>query len=212
MIFIKKSNEENSLFEAIQIIGKNADFVQELKDYLEVKIDQIAFEEIPFVSENLVFPLGIHARYTREQILIALGLTTYEKQSSNREGTALNKTTNTEGLFVNLKKTEEDFSPTTMYDDYAINETLFHWQSQNQTTNNSSKGLSYINQLSTQKNILLFVRESKNDVNGFTQGYVFLGPANFVEYEGSKPMSIKWKLEEPIPNYLWKESAKMVVG
>ncbi|MBY5959727.1 DUF3427 domain-containing protein [Membranicola marinus] len=138
--------------------------------------------------------------------------TTYEKQSSNREGVALNRDLNTEALFVNLLKSEEDFSPTTMYDDYAINETLFHWQSQNSTSPDSEKGKSYIYQEDFNKNILLFVREAKRDSDGFTHGYVFLGPVDFVDYKDSKPMSIKWSLEEPIPNYLWKESAKLAAG
>jgi hypothetical protein len=34
----------------------------------------------------------------------------------------------------------------------------------------------------------------------------------FKETEGAKPMNIKWELSEPMPNYLWKESAKMSVG
>ncbi|WP_206365143.1 DUF3427 domain-containing protein [Sphingobacterium corticibacterium] len=61
---------------------------------------------------------------TREQILVAMRLSTLGKKSSNREGLALNKELNTEALFINLKKSEEDFSPTTLYDDYAINELL----------------------------------------------------------------------------------------
>ncbi len=210
--FYQKANAGDSLAAAIKEIGANPDFVQELDEFLAVKLDKIGFEEIPCVDPLHHFPLGIHGRFTREQILVALGLSTYEKQSSNREGAALNKNTNTEGLFINLKKTEEDFSPSTMYDDYAINETLFHWQSQNQTADSSEKGKSYIHQRSLNKNILLFVRESKNDAYGFTNGYVFLGPAHFLSYEGSKPMSVKWELKEPIPNYLWKESAKLLVG
>ena len=47
---------------------------------------------------------------------------------------------------------------------------------------------------------------------GNTIGYVFIGEGNFRETEGSKPMSIKWELNEPMPNYLWKDSAKMSVG
>ena len=43
-------------------------------------------------------------------------------------------------------------------------------------------------------------------------GYVFIGEADFINHEGSKPMSIKWELHEPMPNYLWKESAKMSIG
>lgn len=200
-----------SLQEGLKQMGENRDFVSEMKEYLEVKIDKIGFEEIPFV-EMPNFPLQIHARYTRDQVLVALGLSTIEKKSSNREGVAENKDLNVEALFVNLKKSEEDFSPTTMYDDYAINETLFHWQSQNQTSPESSKGLSYIHQQRNKKTILLFVRESKEDSDKFTQGYVFIGPAKYVEHEGSKPMSIKWKLKESIPHYLWKESAKLSVG
>lgn len=41
---------------------------------------------------------------------------------------------------------------------------------------------------------------------------VAAGPAHYVSHTGSKPMSIQWKLEEPIPEYLWTASAKMVVG
>ena len=43
-------------------------------------------------------------------------------------------------------------------------------------------------------------------------GYVFVGKGKLKDYYGSKPMNINWKLSEPIPNYLWKESAKLAVG
>ena len=99
-----------------------------------------------------------------------------------------------------------------MYDDYAISETLFHWQSHNAYGPETTKGLSYINHLENNKKILLFVREKANNQFGNTMGYVFIGEANFIENEGSKPMSIKWELNEPMPMYLWKDSAKMSVG
>jgi hypothetical protein len=41
---------------------------------------------------------------------------------------------------------------------------------------------------------------------------VFLGLADFVGYEGAKPMNIEWRLQEPIPAYLYHESAKLAVG
>jgi hypothetical protein len=43
-------------------------------------------------------------------------------------------------------------------------------------------------------------------------GYVFYWRRCFKETEGAKPMNIKWELSETMPNYLWKESAKMSVG
>ncbi len=201
----------NSLQESIMQIGGNKILVNEIIEVLEILIDRIDFKEVEI---NLPFnqPLKVHARYTRDQILAAFQLSTFAKKSSNREGAAENKKLNTEILFINLIKSEEDFSPTTMYDDYAISETLFHWQSHNAYGPDTAKGLSYVNHLKNNKNILLFIREKASDENGNTFGYVFIGEAYFIESEGSKPMNIKWELNEPIPNYLWKESAKMSVG
>jgi len=201
----------DSLEKSIIQIGKNKILVKEIIEVLELLIDKIGFKEID-IQLPYIQPLKLHARHTRDQILVAFGLSTFDKKSSNREGAAENKRLNTEILFINLIKSEENFSPTTMYDDYAISETIFHWQSHNAYGPETTKGLSYIKHQENKKTILLFVREKGKDENGNTLGYVFIGEANFRETEGSKPMSIKWELNEPIPNYLWKESAKMSVG
>lgn len=157
-------------------------------------------------------PLQLHSRYTRDQILAAFKFSSFEKKSSNREGTAEQKKLKTEILFINLIKSEENFSPTTMYDDYAVNEILFHWQTQNAARPDTGKGLSYIKHKENNKRILLFVREKAEDEYKNTLGYVFIGEGKLQDYYGSKPMSINWKLEEPMPHYLWKDAAKLSVG
>lgn len=210
--FYQKPVENETLAESLKKIGENKDMVQEMQELIEVKISQIDFEELPFTNLPYGTPLRIHARYTRDQIFAALQMSTLQRKNPGREGVAENKALHTEALFVNLKKSEEDFSPTTMYDDYAINEVLFHWQSQNQTAPESPKGQSYIRQKEQNKIVLLFIRESRKDAHGYTQGYVCIGPVNFVESTGTKPMSITWQLQEPMSNYLWKESAKLVAG
>lgn len=197
-----------SLEESIKQIGANSLLVKEMIEVLEILIDKIDFKEIE-CHLPYTHPLKLHARYTRDQILVAFRLSTFDKKSSNREGVAENKSLNTELLFIDLIKSEEDFSSTTLYNDFAISETLFHWQSQNQTRDDSGKGLTYIKHKEMGKRILLFVREKSNNLYGNTMGYVFIGEGDFRENEGSKPMSIKWELKEPMPNYLWKESAKM---
>ena len=207
----QKAGGFDSLEKSIIQIGKNKTLVNEIIEVLELLIDKIGFKEID-IELPYNQPLKLHARYTREQILVAFRKSTFEKKLTNMEGAAENKELNTELLFINLVKSEENFSPTTMYDDYAISETLFHWQSHNAYGPKTPKGLSYINHLKINKKILLFVREKANDENGNTLGYVFIGEANFRETEGSKPMSIKWELNEPMPNYLWKESAKLSIG
>ncbi|HMS67498.1 MAG TPA: hypothetical protein PKD18_05155 [Saprospiraceae bacterium] len=43
-------------------------------------------------------------------------------------------------------------------------------------------------------------------------GYVFVGEGILLTHYGSKPMSIQWEVKEPLPNYLWKDAAKLRVG
>ncbi len=205
------TREFETLENSIKAIGENTVLVDEIIEVLEILIDEISFKEID-IDLPYTQPLKVHSRYTRDQILVAFGLSTFSKKSSNREGVAENKTLNTEILFVDLIKSEEDFSPTTMYNDYAVSETLFHWQSQNQTRSDYGKGLSYINHLEENKKILLFAREKAKDEFGNTMGYVFIGEGTMQDHYGSKPMSINWSLSEPIPQYLWNASAKMSIG
>ena len=98
-----------------------------------------------------------------------------------------------------------------MYKDYSINEWLFHWQSQSTTSESSPTGLRYIHHRQQGSKVLLFVREYNNDIAG-TAPFTFLGIANYVKHEGSRPMNITWKLERPIPAKFLKKSNKLVMG
>ena len=201
----------DSLEESINAIGKNPQLVQEIIEVMEYLLDKIDFieKEIQLPYEQ---PLKLHGRYTREQILTAFRFNIFAKKIINQSGIAENKELNTELLFIDLIKSEEDFSPTTMYNDYAVSDTLFHWQSQNKTSPESPKGMSYILHEASKKIILLFIREKSTNEFGNTMGFVFIGNGKMSNYSGSKPMIINWELSEPIPNYLWKESAKLSVG
>lgn len=207
----QKAGGFDSLELSIQELGRNKVIVAEIIEVLDLIVDRVDFKEIE-ISLSYNQPLKIHSRYTRDQILAAFSLSSFERKSPNREGVAENIDINTELLFINLIKSEENFSATTMYDDYAINETLFHWQSQNSAGPDTSKGISYINHQAEDKRILLFVREKNKDEFGNTLGYVFVGEGQMKEYYGAKPMNIIWHLNEPLPHFLWKEAAKLRVG
>ena len=209
-IWLKKGSF-NSLEESIKQIGNNPTLVEEIKEVLEFLIENIDFKELP-INLPYLQPLKLHSRYTRDQILVAFKFSSFDDKSTIREGIAEKKDINTELLFINLIKSEENFSPTTMYDDYAVNELLFHWQTQNSARPDTGKGLSYINHKITEKRILLFVREKAKNEFGNTNGYVFIGEGNLKDYYGSKPMSINWELNEPMPHYLWKDAAKLAIG
>ena len=200
-----------SLEASFKQVAKNPTMLAEFVEVTDCLMSKVDFVERKFMLD-IPMPLRIHSRYNRGEILVATGMHKFDKASSNREGVAENKELNIESLFITLKKSEKEYSPSTLYDDYAINEYLFHWQSQNATSPTSSKGLSYINHNSKDKKILLFVREQNDDQYGFTMPYVFLGEANYIKSNGTKPMNVEWQLCEPMPAYLWKESGKLAIG
>jgi superfamily II DNA or RNA helicase len=172
----------------------------------QAKHEQPAMQALPEVS------LRLHARYAREQILVAFGATTFERQPPAREGVFVLKDQNIELLFVTLDKNQKQFSPTTMYHDYAINEHLFHWQSQNSARPDKGRGLEYIQHQKLGKRLFLFVREQTKDEYGRTMGFVNYGEVEYVSHTGSQPMSITWQLTAPMPNFMWQQAAKLAVG
>ena len=99
------------------------------------------------------------------------------------------------------------FSPSTMYEDYAINDELFNWQSQSRTSIDSPTGKRYVKHRESGNNILLFVRENKSE-DGVTSPYTYLGPADIVSHNGSKPISIVWKLRNKLPASIAKKAEK----
>ena len=201
----------DNLEKSIRAIGENKILVQEITEVLEILIDRVDFKEFD-IELPYRQPLKVHSRYTRDQVIAAFGFSIFDRKYPSREGVAFNEELNTELLFINLIKSEENFSPTTMYDDYAVTETQFHWQTQNSARPDRGKGLSYITHKEDGKRIMLFVREKPTDEFGNTMGYVFLGEGSFINSNGSQPMSINWKLHEPMPNYMWHDAAKLSVG
>ncbi|MUP46977.1 DUF3427 domain-containing protein [Gramella sp. BOM4] len=197
-----------SLQESLYQIGRNPIMTQEILEVIDYSIDKIDFIEKP-IDIGFELPLKLHSRYNRNQILVAIRRHKFKKAKPSREGASYEKSINTEALFVTLKKSDKEYSPTTMYEDYAVNKHLFHWQTQNSASPNTPKGQAYIN---SEKTVLLFVREQNKDEYGFTMGYVLLGEVSFQKFSGEKPMNIEWKLDEPIPSYILKESQKLAVG
>lgn len=181
----------------------------ELQELLRYRYEQIDFIDEP-VDLGFDCPLDLHCTYTRDQLLVALD---FLKPSTVREGVKWLPEKKLDVFFVTLNKSDKDYSPTTMYNDYSINESLFHWQSQSTTAADSPTGQRYIHHRERGSKVLLFVREFKSDrINGGAAAYTFLGTANYVKHEGSRPMNITWKLDRPIPAKFLKKTNKLVVG
>ena len=206
----QKSFEEcgfSDPLEGFRQIARSPVMLKEILDLLNYKYENIDFIDKP-VQVDYVCPLNVHCSYTRDQILSGLD---FPKPNSVREGVKYLEDKKTDLLFVTLNKSDKDYSPTTMYNDYSISSELFHWQSQSTTTPQSSTGKRYIEHRKMGTNVMIFVREFKNTKLGAAP-YTFLGLADFVKYDGSKPMNIIWKLQTPIPAKFLKKTNQLAVG
>jgi hypothetical protein len=186
-----------TLVESVRRLCGNPTMLDELRELLVCKLELV--DEVPDeLAVPFFCPLQLHADYTRDEILAALGLWTLDSQREVREGVLYVETLPADLFFITLNKTEGDYSPTTMYEDYAISDELFHWQSQSTTSADSPTGQRYIRHVERDSSVLLFVREDKRR-NGLAMPYTLLGPAEYAGHEGSRPMSIVWKLRHRLP-------------
>ena len=168
--------------------------LSELEALLHWQYDHIDFVDTA-ADLGFVCPLDVHCSYSQRQVLAALD---YANFGAMRQGVLYLPEKKTDVFFITLNKSDKDYSPTTMYEDYAMSPTLFHWQSQSTTSPESPTGQRYIHHRETGGRVLLFVREYKTDALGAAP-YTFLGQADYVSHTGSRPMNILWRLEKPIP-------------
>jgi superfamily II DNA or RNA helicase/HKD family nuclease len=168
----------------------------ELAAVVDLVFDETRHDALPLSGPLADVPLRVHASYQREEILAALDYANLQrKPTSMMQGVAYSESLNVDAFFVTLKKSEADYSPTTMYRDYPISPTLFHWESQNATSLTSPTGHRYLQGTST---VLLFCRiEHKGEYD--TAPYVFLGPAWYVSHIGERPIAITWRLRHAMP-------------
>ncbi|MDD5799192.1 MAG: DUF3427 domain-containing protein [Coriobacteriales bacterium] len=206
-----KSDIEDSPYNPIKLLQRvrqNRTMTHEMVDLLRLRLDAIDFVDEP-VDLGFDCPLDLHCQYTRDQILVAMDRM---DPWNVREGVSYVKDKGVDVLLNTLNKSARTYSPSTMYEDYSINSELFHWQTQNKTTPDSSTGRRYITHWDAeqQRNTLvaLFVREYNNDEFG-TEPFTFLGLADCQSHEGSRPMSIIWKLRRPIPGKFLGKTNKL---
>ncbi|GHH37551.1 superfamily II DNA or RNA helicase/HKD family nuclease [Streptomyces umbrinus] len=184
-------------------------FRDELRQVLSYVIERSDHFPIPLSGPHRHIPLKVHSAYNRSEILAALGVARFGGQMprSFAQGVQWVDEIQTDALLITLEKNEKDFSPTIRYKDYALSPTLFHWESQNATAENSRTGLRYRHHEQQGSHVLLFMRRYKNNDMGKSQPWMLLGPATYVEHTGSKPMAITWRLQHELPADVWTYSA-----
>ena len=143
-------------------------------------------------------PLVLHASYGIREILTAVGWLTAERRSPFQAGVLALQQRKTELLFVTLDKSE-GYHDRIAYRDYAISAERFHWQSQNSAGPDTPAGRRYLESATNGWTFQLFVRVRK------AAPYRACGPVLMEAAEGSRPMSLTWRLATPLPARLFRE-------
>lgn len=192
--------------EADARLRANPDALNDLRAVLDYRLHHTRTRPTDLLP-HLTGPLALHAQYTRDEALVALGHWDLDRRPDFREGVLHIPGRKIDAFFVTLHKTEDAYSPTTMYEDYAISDRLFHWQSQSTTSADSPTGQRYIRHRQQGYTPILLVRERRSLPGGLAAPYAFLGPADYVSHKGSRPVSVTWRLRTPMPTRLTRVTA-----
>lgn len=188
---------DETLQDAADLIWAHPQVLAELSELLKVLSDRVEHMHLP-LSTHPDVPLSVHARYTRRETLAAFAIGGGLKTAEWREGVRWLPNARVDLLAFTLDKTSGRFSPTTRYRDYAISQTLLHWESQSGTRETSETGLRYQNHEADGSTALPFARATTDD-----RAFWLLGPATYVTHIGERPMAITWRLTYELPGDLF---------
>ena len=229
MFFWNYSGGESVSFKSIDAffdeLRSDTQFCSEFSQVTEHLFDQSRARTFKIDSSHFHNPLEAHANYSRAEVLGAAGYLTLPgspleiEARVNSDGALLFHNSgvawlpglSTEFLFVTLKKGAK-FTSTTSYSDYAESDSVFHWESQNSAKASTPVGQRYINHREMGVDIFLCVRESSDEVRSFTPTFRMAGLADYLRHEGEAPMSIWWKLRQPLDLETWKLAAAVRVA
>jgi len=192
--------------QSFQRAVKNPTVLNDLEEVLAWSDEE---SRIGASSLTLPFPcaLELHATYGSDEIKVALGKATFE--SAGETGAGVLHCPNIKSIvaFVTFQKTEKEFSPSTMYQDYPVSRDLVHWETQGKTSQASDTGQNLINHHERGYTMLFCVRACKK-LNGTTVPFTFLGPAKLVSYQSERPIQMVWRLDHPMPVEMFDENRR----
>lgn len=140
-------------------------------------------------------PLDLWGSYARREVAARFG----EQYSRYWEQGFVRRDKHT-FLFVTLDKAglPEDHR----YEDKFLSRELFEWKSQNQTRRETPTGESLRGHVEKGISIHLLIRKQPK-LEGRGAPFFYCGAVEFVDWEGEKPITIRWRLGEAVPDSLW---------
>jgi superfamily II DNA or RNA helicase len=181
---------------------------RELRELLAVLSDRCRRVTLPSPDAAL----RTHATYTRFEVMAAFDERTKKGGvKKTQTGVYPLKHLHTDLLFVTLEKSERGFTATTMYRDYPLSPSQFHWESQSSCHPGTPTGRRHIQTGHDHHHAILLVREAQKDDRGVAMPYVNLGEVRYLRHVGVRPMRIEWELATDMPAELYQH-AKLAAG
>jgi superfamily II DNA or RNA helicase len=148
-------------------------------------------------------PLVLHARYLAGELAAAFGVRT--KDGELREAYYTGVEAVRDGgreydlLLVTLQKAA-GVKEHLRYQDFALGERRFHWQSKAATTVESKEGRRH--RLAEELGVtpLLLVRE-REKAGSRTEAFQYLGPVKAGSWSGERPMTVEWEVGFAMPGF-----------
>jgi len=171
------------------------DELRQLLPVLDARAD--ALPRLDFLAPDV--PLVRHGRYLDVELSAAFGAIAKETGMYRNFYTGVVRVSNGrfDLLLVTLDKGDQKHERL-RYEDKALSEHLFQWQSQSGTRVDDESGLRHLQPAQQGVTPLLFVREAKKDSRGVTSAFRFLGPVEPAAHRGERPITIDWKLPTPL--------------
>ena len=183
-------------------ILKNSEYKKIFQDSLDYGI--LHYEK-EFGRED--YSLPFLKLYTKYNMLNIAQLCNFNKIHSSFRGSGFLKYKDDFFLFINLEK--EKFSKSSYYDNTFLSKDTFTYQSKPSTSQDSVDGTKLCNNKKLNVKLHIFVRKFVL-VDKKTQGFIYLGLANTIKYEGNKPISVHLKLENALDDKFYEEFTKIV--
>ncbi|MBQ1784528.1 MAG: DUF3427 domain-containing protein [Gammaproteobacteria bacterium] len=197
VVAIERQDESGDNQYLLRKVLKDADGQYLLRannpDYVDIRVtpelrEQFrTFARLKAIIDPLVLMVG--QRFMREEIPALFG-TEFNPGSWN-SGHVVVKERNAHLLLVTLNKRGR--SDDLRYHDHWIDERHFHWQTQNQTSPESSRGRDIINHEQLGISLHLFVREERLE-GGKAAPFRYHGRVKYQGHNGSQPMNVRFEL------------------
>ena len=187
--------------DAWQALWQRHSRLAELRQLLELLEDRTRRLTLPLPGPLVGLPLQVHGTYSLDEVIAAID----ERSSKGgvtpvQSGLLYSGKHRCDLMFVTIEKSEKDYTPTTLYNDYPMSQQVFHWESQSACHVGTPTGRRYTAIRADGPDFgLLFVRQRKVDDRGETMPYLLLGPVTYRTHRGGRPMQIEWQLEYPMP-------------